>query len=72
MKYSYLMSLETALGVCFSLRPAVSFTGGIEAIEDYYRTLSSVTPEDVRTAARQYLVENGRTTITLLPSGEVK
>ncbi|MEJ2246588.1 MAG: pitrilysin family protein, partial [Acidobacteriota bacterium] len=33
MKYSYLMSLETALGVCFSLRPIVTFTGGIEAIE---------------------------------------
>ena len=72
MKYSYLMSLETALGVCFSLRPVVTFTGGIESIEDYFRTLSSVTPEDVRTAARQFLVENGRTTITLLPSAEVK
>jgi zinc protease len=70
MKYGFLMSLETAQGVSFAMRPLVVFTGGIEAIEDYYRTLDSITPEDVRAAANRYLVENGRTTITLVPAGE--
>jgi zinc protease len=64
------MSLETAQGVNSALRPIVVFTGGIEAIEDYYRTLESITPEDVRAAANRFLVENGRTTITLVPAGE--
>jgi zinc protease len=70
MKYEFLMRLETAQGVCFALRPTVVFTGGIEAIEDYYRTLDLVTPEDVRAAAKRYLVENGRTTVTLVPASE--
>jgi zinc protease len=70
MKYQFLMSLETAQGICFALRPIVVFTGGIEAIEDFYRTLDSITPEDVRAAAARYLVENGRTTITLVQAGE--
>lgn len=72
MKYGFLMNLETAQGVCFALQPIVAFTGDIDSVEDYYRTLDSITPEDVRAAARQYLVESGRTTITLLPTGEVE
>jgi zinc protease len=67
MKYGLLMRLETAQGVCFALRPFVVFTGGIEAIEDYFRTLDSIGPEDVRAAANRYLGESGRTIVTLLP-----
>lgn len=67
-KYQFLMSLETAQGVCFALMPSVVFSGGIEAIEDYYRTLESITPEDVRSAANQYLIGNGSTTVTLMPA----
>jgi zinc protease len=70
MKYEFLMRLETAQGVCFALRPVAVFTGGIEAIEDYYRTLDAITPEDVRAAANQFLVEDGRTTVTLTPAKE--
>jgi zinc protease len=68
-KYQFLMSLETAQGVCFALMPSVVFSGGIEAIEDYYRTLESITPEDVRAAANQFLADNGRTTVTLMLAG---
>lgn len=71
MKYGFLMGLETALAVDFALRPFVVFTGGIEALEDYYDTLEAVTPEDVRAAANQFLVENGRTTVTLVSAREV-
>jgi zinc protease len=68
-KYQFLMSLETAQGVCFALMPSVVFTGGIEAIEDYYRMLESITPEDVRAAANQFLSINGSTTVTLTSAG---
>jgi len=71
MKYGFLMSMETAQGVCMALRPVVAFTGDIEGIAEYYRTLDSITPEDVRAAAEQYLAENSRTTVTLLPAKEV-
>jgi zinc protease len=70
MKYGFLMSLETAQGICFALRPVAVFTGGIEAVEDYYGTLDSITPEDLRAAANKYFVENSRTTVTLLPAKE--
>ena len=71
IKYGYLMGLETAQDVAFSVKvinnPDVnSDTGKLEAIEDYYRTLEAVTPEDIREAAREYLVEGGRTTITMV------
>ncbi len=71
MKYGFLMRLETPQGINFALRNSAVFTGGIEAVEDYYRTLESITPEDLRAAAAKYLVENGRTTVTLVPSREV-
>ncbi len=71
MKYQFLMRLETAQGVCFALRRVAVFTGGIEAVEDYYRTIDSITQEDVRAAANRYLVENGRTTVILVSAREV-
>lgn len=72
MKYGFLMRLETPQDIDFALRNFVVFTGGIEAVEDYYRTLDSITPEDIKAAANKYLVENGRTTITLLAAKEVR
>jgi zinc protease len=65
LRYGFLMRLETAQNVCFALSPIVTFTGGIEAVEDYYRTLSAVTPEDVRSAAERYLDNKGKTVVTL-------
>jgi len=66
MKYGFLMRLETPLNVAFSLSSVIVNTGGIEAIEDYYRTLDAITPEHVRAAAQKYLTENGRTIVTMV------
>jgi zinc protease len=66
MKYGFLMRLETAQNVAFALIQPVVDTGGIEAVNDYYRTLESLTPEDVRDAARAVLVDRGLTKVTLL------
>jgi zinc protease len=66
MKYGFLMGLETAQDVAFSVIRFVINTGSVEAVEDYYRTLDAVTPEHVREAARRYLVDSGRTTITMV------
>jgi zinc protease len=66
MKYGFLMGLETAQNIAFSLIPYVVDTGGIEAVDEYYNTLDSVTREDVREAARRYLVENGKTVVTMV------
>ncbi len=68
VKYSFLMGLETAQSTAFSLISYVVNTGGIEAVNQYYRTLDTVTREDVREAARRYLVENGKTVVTMVPA----
>jgi zinc protease len=65
MKYSFLMGLETAQNVAFAMMPYVIFTGGIEAVDEYYQTLASVTREDVRAAAQKYLAENSKTVVLM-------
>ncbi len=69
MKYGFLMGLETAQSVAFSMMTYVIYTGGIEAVDEYYSTLDSVTREDVREAARRYLVDSGKTTILMIQEG---
>jgi predicted Zn-dependent peptidase len=66
MKYGFLMGLETAQNAAFSLIPVVVNTGGIEAVNDYYRTLEAVTADDVREAARRFLVDRSLTIVTMV------
>ncbi len=69
MKYGFLMGLETAQNVPFAMIQSVINTGGIEAVDEYYRTLDSVTAEDVREAARTYLVDSGKTVVLMVQEG---
>jgi zinc protease len=68
-RYGFLMRLETHLGVANAVSRAIVNTGRLESINDYYRTLAEVTPEDLREAARGMLVERGRTVVTLTQAG---
>ena len=70
IKYGFLMGMETAQDAAFALMQTVVATGRLEPLEEYFRTLEAVTPEDVREAARKYLVETGRTTITMVQEGQ--
>ena len=69
IKYGFLMGMETAQDIAFAAMQTIVNTGRLEPIEDYFRTLQAVTPEDLREAARKYLVESGRTTITMVQEG---
>ena len=69
LKYGFLMGLETAQDVAFSVMQVVVSTGRLEPIEDYYKTLDAITPEDLREAARKYLVDTARTTVTMVQEG---
>ncbi len=69
IKYGYLMGMEAALDIAFGVMQPIVSTGRLEAIEEYYRTLDAVTPEDLREAARRYLADTGRTTITMVQEG---
>lgn len=69
LRYRFVMGLETAQDIAFAVRTPIVSTGRIEPIEDYYATLESVTAEDVREAARRYLVDSGRTIVTMVQEG---
>ena len=69
LKYGFLMGLETAQNIAFALIPYVVNTGGIEAVDAYYRTLDTITPEDLRAAAERFLVDSGKTVVTMVQAG---
>jgi zinc protease len=69
MKYGFLMGLETAQNVAFAMIPFVINTGRIETVDEYYRTLDSVTAEDVREAARSYLIDRAKTVVLMIQEG---
>jgi len=69
IKYGFLMGMETAQDAAFAVMQSVVSTGRLEPIEDYFRTLEAVTPEDIREAARKHLADSGRTTIIMVQEG---
>ncbi len=65
LKYDFLMGLDTPSHVARSLARTIAVTGGIEAVETLYATYDQVTPEDVRKAAQEILVDTRRTVAVL-------
>jgi zinc protease len=65
LKYGFLSGLATPSGVCESVAFQIALTGGLEWIDDFYATLATVTPEDVRAAAAHYL-KSERSTVAAL------
>jgi zinc protease len=68
-RYGFLMGLETHLGVAGAVSRAIINSGELEPINDYYRTLQSLTADDLREAARLILTEGRRTIVTLTQAG---
>ncbi len=64
-KYAFLMSLDTPEHVAGGLARFVALSGGIEIVDRYYAALERVTPDDIREAARKYLVPERRTVVVL-------
>jgi zinc protease len=61
LRYGFLMGLETPDAVARGLARIIAITGGIEAVEALYAAYETITPEDVREAARHYLDSRRRT-----------
>ena len=55
LKYGFLSGLESPNDVAGSCARIVALTGGLEAIDTFYRTLDTVTVEDVQRAVATYL-----------------
>jgi zinc protease len=65
MRYSFLMELRSPADVAGRIAHLAGVAGSVEAIGQLYVTLTQVTPEDVRAAARKYLVQSRRTVAVL-------
>ena len=65
MRYQYLLGLDTANAVAGEVASFVGTGGDLARVEVLYDNLAAVTPEDVREAARRWLVDSGRTTVIL-------
>lgn len=68
-RYGYLMALDTPGSVAGNLARIVALTGGVEAVDQYYETMDSLTPADIQAAAKRFLQKNRRTIIKLTGSG---
>ncbi len=67
LKYSFLSGLSTPSEVAGGLARLIAITGDVTCVDEMYRTLDRVTPEDVMAAARQYL-EPGSCTVAMMHS----
>jgi zinc protease len=64
-RYEYLMDLDTPNNIAARLARIVALTGGIEAVDDMYKTMDTLTTEDIRDAARRFLRKERRTVLIL-------
>ena len=65
MKYQFLMNLQSPSAVAGALARFIAVTGDVGSVDRLYATYAQLTPEDVRTAARTFLVPTRRTVAVL-------
>ncbi len=64
-RYAMLMGLDTPDHVAGALAPIIALTGGIEAVDQEYATMDTVTPADVQAVAKKVL-QDDRLTVAIL------
>ena len=69
LKYGFLSGLESPAAVAGATARIVALTGGLEAIDDFYRTLDQVTTDDVKRAVATYFVPTRLTTARIATQG---
>jgi zinc protease len=65
LRYQFALSLNNSEAIASTLAGFVALRRTPETINRLYEVYDSLTPEDLREAARKYLVENNRTIVTL-------
>jgi zinc protease len=68
MKYSFLMNLDTPSKVASVLARTLALTADINTIDVFYRTLETVTPQDIQNIAKSYFLPEKRTVVILKES----
>ena len=65
MRYGFVAAMGTADGVASSLARYIAITGDLACVNEFFATLDTVTPEDVRKAANTWLLPE-RCTVAVL------
>jgi zinc protease len=66
LKYSFLMQLSSTDEVAAALPRFIAASGDIDAVDQFFETLDTITPEDIRQAAAKYFTDNRKTEILLV------
>ncbi len=64
-KYGFLMGLDTPDNVAGGLARFAAISGGIEVVNQLYKQMESVTPQDILNAAKKYFTPERRTVVVL-------
>ncbi len=64
-RYSFLMGLDTPDRVADNVARIIAMTGDIKAVDQLYRNLEKVTPENILDAANKFLIRDKRTVVIL-------
>jgi len=64
-KYGFLMGLDTPDHVAGGLARFIALTGSIEVIDQLYKHLETITPQDIVNAAKKYFTPERRTVVVL-------
>lgn len=65
LKYQFLMNLDTPDNVAGNLARIIAITGGVDAVDTYFKTMNDLTKDDIKTAANTYFNPAGRTVALL-------
>jgi zinc protease len=69
LRYELALSMDSSDAIAGILASFVALRRTPETLNKFYDEYAALTPEDVQQAAAKYLVENGRTMVTLTPGG---
>jgi predicted Zn-dependent peptidase len=61
-----LLRLSSTYRVAASLPRFIAVSGDIDAVDQFFATLDTITPEDIQQAAAKYFTDNRKTEILLL------
>lgn len=70
LRYGFSLRMDNSEAVAGTVARYVALRRTPETIDRLYAWYAKLTPEDVRSAAKKYLVDDGRTTVTLTGGGK--
>lgn len=65
IRYEFALKLDSSSAIASEIAPYIALRRSPETINKVFALMETVTPEDVRDAAKRYFTENNRTIVTL-------